>query len=126
LPLLFFNAYHAPNAVGVVDCAAGFSDGDRPLVFVDPAVNLPAALSEQTQKVGGLAGIRLRSRHSSEVIDISGRPVNRHRRCGLPFTDIIRPGAGHAAAASTRALITRAIRQALSDGLRKLRRLGVF
>jgi hypothetical protein len=81
------------EATGPFDFATGFRDGHRPLVCVDPLVNVFAALCEQTSKVFGLALIRCRSRRSNAVIDSSGRPVHGHRRHGLAVTDVTRPTA---------------------------------
>jgi hypothetical protein len=46
--LLFGDAHHVPNAAGVVGGAADLSDGDRPLVSIDPLADLSAAMGEQT------------------------------------------------------------------------------
>lgn len=91
-PLLLFDAHHAPKTTGLSDVATGFGDDGRFLVFVDPLVNLLAALCEQTPKVFGLAVIRC-SRRSNAVIDSIGRPVHGHRRHGLAVTEVDRPGA---------------------------------
>jgi hypothetical protein len=92
-PVLLFDERHAPKTTGLADVATGFRDGDRPLAFVDPLVNLLAALCEQTSKVFGLAVIRRRSSRGTAVIDSRGGPVRGQRRPGLAVTDVGRPRA---------------------------------
>jgi hypothetical protein len=91
LQLLFFDARHAPKTTGLFDVATRFRDGDRPLVFVDPLVNVSAALYEQTLKVFGLAVIRRLSGRGDALIDSRSRPAHAHRRHGLAVTDVDRP-----------------------------------
>jgi hypothetical protein len=58
LALLFVDAQHAPNAMGMVGGTAGLGDGDRLVVLGNLAVNSSAARDEQTQKVIGLEVMR--------------------------------------------------------------------
>ncbi|MBO0884959.1 MAG: hypothetical protein J2P17_32415 [Mycobacterium sp.] len=64
LALVFFDSHHAPNAAGTLDGATGFGDRNRLLVFVDPAIKVPAVLDEQTQIVVRLARVRIHSRRT--------------------------------------------------------------
>jgi hypothetical protein len=73
---LFVYARQVPPTARKFGVAAGISAGACPLVHVDPEIDPPADLVQQTQKVFGLAMIRRRSTRTSGVIASSGRPVH--------------------------------------------------
>jgi len=81
VPLLLFDARGAAEDAGAFGVAFGLRDGNRPVVTVDPLVDQPTVLSEQTQKVVGLALIRGVS-HKCDAINTRGGPT-RAQRPGL-------------------------------------------
>jgi hypothetical protein len=60
---VFADAHQAPQALHLSGVATGFSDCDRPVVFVDPVADLKTALEQQLKEVFGLTVIGRHRRH---------------------------------------------------------------
>ena len=99
IAFVFADAHHAPQALHLSGVATGFSDCDRPVVFVDPVADLKTALEQQLQEVFGLTVI---CRHRSGGLAlIDGRRLFRPVNVRKPPGAQIHPGGGMRIARST-------------------------
>lgn len=77
LPVLFFDARHAPEAAGGFGVTVGLRLGDHLVVLADAMIDEAAALGEQTQEVVGLTVIG-RIRRGGGLVAANSGLTHRH------------------------------------------------